>query len=312
MDEEKGKTRQIFGPVPSRRLGLSLGVDTVPLKTCSLDCIYCQLGRTTNKTIERKEYIPAEIILREVEDALQRQERIDYITFSGSGEPTLDSKIRKTISRTKELTPIPIAILTNGTLLYQSSVREDLMEADVVIPSLDAATQKLFEIVNRPHPRLKIDEVISGIDTFSREFEKEVWLEIMLVRGVNDSLDEVKRMAEIIKGINLEKIQLNTVIRPPAERFACPLSPEELETIKRMFGKKCEIISQFDRPTQKAYGRNVEETMLHALMRRPMTLTDINDALGLHLNETVKYLEALERRKQVKVEIHNGQIYYRH
>ncbi|MCK4523195.1 radical SAM protein, partial [Candidatus Aerophobetes bacterium] len=161
---------QIFGPVPSRRLGFSLGVDTIPFKTCSLNCIYCQLGRTINKTIQRKEYIAADDILREIEEVLREGKRIDYITFSGSGEPTLNSEIRRMISRVKELTSIPLAILTNGTLLYRPRIREDLMEADLVIPSLDTVTQEIFEMVNRPHPSLKIDEIITGIDSFSQEF----------------------------------------------------------------------------------------------------------------------------------------------
>ncbi|GAI41014.1 unnamed protein product, partial [marine sediment metagenome] len=160
---------QIFGPVPSRRLGFSLGVDTIPFKTCSLNCIYCQLGRTINKTIQRKEYIAADDILREIKKVLREGKRIDYITFSGSGEPTLNSEIRRIISRIKQLTSIPLAILTNGTLLYRPRIREDLMEADLVIPSLDTVTQEIFEMVNRPHPSLKIEKVITGIDSFSQE-----------------------------------------------------------------------------------------------------------------------------------------------
>ena len=177
---------QIFGPVPSRRLGFSLGVDTIPFKTCSLDCIYCQLGRTTNKTIERKEYIAGENILREIEEILKRKKKIDYITFSGSGEPTLNSRMEEMITQIKRLTSIPVAILTNGTLLYQPRMREELMEADLVIPSLDAVSEEVFEKINRPHHKLKINEVIKGINTFSQEFRGKIWLEIMLVKGVND------------------------------------------------------------------------------------------------------------------------------
>jgi len=184
---------QIFGPVPSRRLGFSLGVDTIPFKTCSLDCIYCQLGRTTNKTIERKEYIAGEDILREIEEILKQKKKIDYITFSGSGEPTLNSRMEEMITQIKRLTSIPIAILTNGTLLYQPRMREELMEADLVIPSLDAVSEKVFEKVNRPCHSLKINEVIEGIETFSQEFRGKIWLEIMLVKGVNDFPGEIKK-----------------------------------------------------------------------------------------------------------------------
>jgi len=301
---------QIFGPVASRRLGFSLGVDTIPFKTCSLDCIYCQLGRTTNKTIQRKEYIATDDILREIEEVLQEGKRIDYITFSGSGEPTLNSEIRRMISRIKELTSIPLAILTNGTLLYQPRMREDLMGADLVIPSLDTVTQEIFQMINRPHPSLKIDQVITGIDTFSQEFDGKVWLEIMVIKGINDSLEEIEKIAQVIKEMNLEKIQLNTVVRPPAEEFARPLTAEDLKNIKTALGKKCEIIAEFKRPTQKAYKRNVEKMILNMIKRRPLTLVDISHSLGLHRNEIIKYLETLEKKHQIKTRVHSGERYY--
>lgn len=302
---------QIFGPVPSRRLGFSLGVDTIPFKTCSLDCTYCQLGRTINKTIQRKEYIAADDILREIEEVLREGKRIDYITFSGSGEPTLNSEIRRMISRIKELTSIPLAILTNGTLLYRPRIREDLMEADLVIPSLDTVTQEIFEMVNRPHPSLKIEKVITGIDSFSQEFNGKVWLEIMVVKGINDSLEEIEKTAQVIKQMNLEKIQLNTVVRPPAEEFARPLTREDLNNIKTVLGKKCEIIAEFKRATQKAYKRDVEKRILSMVKRRPVTLVDISHSLGLHRNEIIKYVETLEKKHQVKTEVHSGERYYR-
>ena len=302
---------QIFGPVPSRRLGFSLGVDTIPFKTCSLNCIYCQLGRTINKTIQRKEYIAADDILREIEEVLREGKRIDYITFSGSGEPTLNSEIRRMISRIKELTSIPLAILTNGTLLYRPRIREDLMEADLVIPSLDTVTQEIFEMVNRPHPSLKIEKVITGIDSFSQEFNGKVWLEIMVVKGINDSLEEIEKAAQVIKQMNLEKIQLNTVVRPPAEEFARPLTREDLKNIKTVLGKKCEIIAEFKRATQKAYKRDVEKRILSMVKRRPVTLVDISHSLGLHRNEIIKYVETLEKKHQIRTKVHSGERYYR-
>jgi len=301
---------QIFGPVPSRRLGFSLGIDTIPFKTCSLDCIYCQLGRTTNKTMERKEYIASEDILREIEGILKQRKRIDYITFSGSGEPTLNFKMGTMITQIKKLTSIPVAILTNGTLLCQSKVREELMEADLVIPSLDAVSEEIFEKINRPYHSLKINEVIGGIDAFSQEFRRKIWLEIMLVKGVNDFPGEIKRMAEVTKKMKLDKIQLNTVIRPPAEEFAQPVSIEDLEKIKRILGKKCEIVAEFKRSGQKSYGKNIEKIILTMLKRRPVTLLDISHSLGLHRNEVIKYLEVLEREGQILTRVYEGKRYY--
>jgi len=301
---------QIFGPVPSRRLGFSLGVDTIPFKTCSLDCIYCQLGRTTNKTVERKEYVMADGILKELEKILEKGKRIDYITFSGSGEPTLNSKIGEMIKRIKKLTSIPVAVLTNGTLLYLPQMQEALSHADVVIPSLDAVSQDIFKKVNRPHPSLNIDRIISGISSFSKEFKGKIWLEIMLVKGVNDSLEEMRKTAKITEDINLEKIQLNTVVRPPAEEFAQALSLEELKRIKAVLGEKCEIIAEFKREQQKAYKKDVEDVILTMIKRRPVTVADIVNSLGVHQNEVIKYMEVLERESKVKNKLHNGRRYY--
>jgi len=214
------------------------------------------------------------------------------------------------ISRIKDITSIPVAVLTNGTLLYQPRMREDLMGTDLVIPSLDAVTQEIFEVVNRPHPSLKIDEVITGIDTFSQKFNGKVWLEIMVVKGINDSPEKIEKTAKVVKEMNLEKIQLNTVVRPPAEEFARPLRKEELKNIKAVLGEKCEIIAEFKRPSQKAYKRDVEERILSMIKRRPVTLVDISYSLGLHRNEIIKYLQVLEKKHQIKTEVHSGERYY--
>jgi len=301
---------QIFGPVPSRRLGFSLGIDTVPYKTCSLDCIYCQLGKTTNKTIERKEYISCEDILPEIEEILLKQkERIDYITFSGSGEPTLNPKIKTMINSIKKLASIPIAVLTNGTLLFQPETREELMEADLVIPSLDAISEEVFKKVNRPHHSLKIDKIIDGLSTFSQEFKGKIWLEIMIVKGINDSPQEIKRMTEVIEKIKLDKIQLNTVVRPPTEEFAQPVNLENLKKIKRTLGEKCEIIAGFKRPNQEFYNKDIEKGILTMVKRRPVTLLDISRSLGIHQNEAIKYLNILEKEDQISTRVHRGKRY---
>ena len=185
--------KEVFGPVPSRRLGFSLGVDLVPFKTCTLDCVYCQLGPTTHKTLKRKEYIPTEGILPEVEKMLNKGKRVDYITFSGSGEPTLHSGIGKMISRIKRISSIPVAVITNGTLLNQGQVQEDLWAADLVIPSLDAVDERIFQRINRPHASLNTKMIIRGLDDFAGKFPGKIWLEVMLVRGLNDSKEHNNR-----------------------------------------------------------------------------------------------------------------------
>jgi len=300
----------IFGPVPSRRLGFSLGIDLVPYKTCSLDCIYCQLGRTTNKTVETREYISSSLILKQLKKVLSSGRKIDYLTFSGSGEPTLNSKIGAMISEIKKITKIPIAVLTNGTLLFKKEIREKLKKADLVIPSLDAVSPSLFEKVNRPYSSLKIDKIISGLIKFREEFTEKIWLEIMLVAGVNDSSAEIKKIKGAVEAVRPDKIQLNTVVRPPAEKWAKPVSLSKLKNIKKLFGKNCEIIASFKREKQSAYRKNLEREILTLLSRRPVTALEISNVLGAHINEVIKYLEVLEKDKRIKSKIYQGKRYY--
>jgi len=300
----------IFGPVPSRRLGFSLGIDLVPYKTCSLDCIYCQLGRTTNKTVETREYISSSLILKQLKKVLSSGRKIDYLTFSGSGEPTLNSKIGAMISEIKKITKIPTAVLTNGTLLFKKEIREKLKKADLVIPSLDAVSPSLFEKVNRPYSSLKIDKIISGLIKFREEFTEKIWLEIMLVAGVNDSSAEIKKIKGAVEAVRPDKIQLNTVVRPPAEKWAKPVSLSKLKNIKKLFGKNCEIIASFKREKQSAYRKNLEREILTLLSRRPVTALEISNVLGAHINEVIKYLEVLEKDKRIKSKIYQGKRYY--
>lgn len=234
--------KYIFGPVASRRLKRSLGIDLIPYKTCSFDCVYCELGRTTNKTIERKEYIPPEKIIINLKEYLKRATiPPDYITLGGSGEPTLHSRIGVIISEIKKITPIPVAVLTNSSLLYQDAVKKDMRGADVILPSLDTVTKSLFEYLNRPHPSLQIKEIIKDLKDFRKAFTGKIWLEIMFCLGVNDSKEEINALNEAIQGINPDKIQLNSVDRPPAEDFVFSAPIEKLTEIQKEFGEKAEI-----------------------------------------------------------------------
>jgi len=301
----------IFGPVPSRRLGYSLGIDSIPFKTCTLNCIYCQLGRTAQTTLLRKEYLKLEEIIKEVKIALSSGKTIDYLTFSGSGEPTLNSKIGEMIRKIKGFTSIPIAVITNGTLLSLKEVRDDLKFADLVIPSLDAATQKTFEKINRPFPSLRIEEIIQGMIEFRKIFPGKLYLEIMLVREINDSPQELHLLKEAIKKINPDKVQINTPVRPPAEAWIRTVEREQLEKIKELLGEKAEIIAEFKRKETHAYLKNIEEEIYALLLRRPVTLQEISATLGLlHINEVVKYLEILEKADKVKAEEYAGKKYF--
>ena len=208
--------RHLYGPVPSRRLGSSLGIDLVPHKICTYDCIYCQIGKTTEKTLLRKEYIPSKEVLEEVKAFLgEGSSSIDHFSLSGSGEPTLHSQIRSIIGEIKGFSSIPVTVITNGSLLYEEKVSEDLLQADIVLPSLDGVSSEIFMKINRPHPGLSVEKVIQGMAGFRKIYKGQIWLEILFCRGVNDSEIELRRMKEVVDRIQPALIHLNTVIRPP-------------------------------------------------------------------------------------------------
>ncbi len=300
----------VYGPVPSRRLGYSLGVDILPYKTCSLNCIYCQLGPSTTTTDEVDSYFNHEEILAQIKEAVSSGRRIDTITFSGSGEPTLNTLLGALIPQIKKATGIRVAVLTNSTLLTRKPVRRALMSADLVIPSLDAVTQDVFDKINRPHPSLRIEDIIAGLALFCREFKGKVWIEIMLVAGINDAPDHIGKLKQILATLHPDKVQLNTVIRPPAEDFAQALSQEKMEAIQRIMGPKSEIIADFAESPREPAAQDVGEAMLALLKRRPATLSDLANSLGIHRNEVLKFLNPLLERKKIQAVSHKGHRYY--
>lgn len=303
--------RYLYGPVPSRRLGLSLGIDVLPRKACSYDCIYCQLGRTTNNTVKRDVYLPIEPILREIEAFLDSMKSpVDYVTFSGSGEPTLHSQIGSIIREIKKRTSTPVAVITNGSLLFRDDVQGDLGEADLVIPSLDAVSKTVYETINRPEDSLEIGRVIEGIAEFREQFRGQVWIEILYCRGVNDDLSEIARMREVIEEINPDRIQLNTVYRPPVEDFAHPLTDQRLAEIKEIFGTKASIITPYRGNKSMGGEAEVESHIIDALKRRPLTAEDMADILGLHPQEVIKHLKTLIDNEKVRHRLHGHKIFY--
>jgi wyosine [tRNA(Phe)-imidazoG37] synthetase (radical SAM superfamily) len=306
-----GTLKYIFGPVPSRRLGRSLGIDLVPYKTCSFDCIYCDLGRTTHKTTSRQSYVVSGEIQKELELTLSiLDKKPDYITLSGSGEPTLNTNIGDIIHKIKEITFTPVAVLTNSSLLSLNEVREDLSEADVVLPSLDAITPALFEYINRPHASLKIEEIVSGLIQFRKEYRGQIWLEILFCRGVNDGREEIEKFKGVIEKIQPDRVQLNTPVRPPAEDFAFPLTLAQLEEIRERLGDKAEIVSEFAAPAGDKFNSVKDSEILNLIKRRPCTAEDISKALGLHLDEVVKYLEKLLKEGDVHYRMYEHRGYY--
>ncbi|MGC9356194.1 MAG: radical SAM protein, partial [Mariniphaga sp.] len=204
--------KYLFGPVPSRRLGMSLGVDLVPRKVCSLNCVYCEVGETTKLTTQRMNYIPATKITSELDHYFSNNPLPDYITFSGYGEPTLNAGIGEIIRYLKEKHPaIPVAVLTNGTLFSEARVRKELLMADLVLPSLDAATQACFEKINVPAQGLTIRDYINGLADFKKEFSGIIWLEVFILPGYNDSETELIALKKAIQKIGPDRIQLNTL-----------------------------------------------------------------------------------------------------
>jgi wyosine [tRNA(Phe)-imidazoG37] synthetase (radical SAM superfamily) len=307
------KPSYIFGPVPSRRLGRSLGIDLVPAKTCSFDCIYCQAGRTTCKTIERKEWVPLDAVLVELKEKLASQP--DYITLSGSGEPTLFSRIAELIQAIKDLTDIPVAAITNGSLLWQVQVREELLEADMILPSLDAGSEKIFQKINRSHPEITFDRILEGLIQLRRERQGAYWLEVFMLQGLNNSEEELANLADCIKQIQPDRIQLNTVTRPPTEDSALAVDQQQLRRIASYFRElelspAVEIITGRTDSTELGEFKGQKEDILAMLKRRPCTVEGVARGLGMHINEVVKLIESLSARGEISGETINSKVFY--
>lgn len=311
MRKKSNRQKYIFGPVPSRRLGRSLGVDLVPYKTCTFDCIYCDVGRTTHKTIFRGPFVSPEEIQGELELTLSiLDKKPDYITLSGSGETTLNNNIGEIIHKIKEITLIPLAVLTNGSLLSMDEVRKDLQEADIVLPSLDAITPVLFEYINRPHSSLRIKEIVSGLIQFREQYRGQIWLEVLFCRGVNDGKEEVEKLKENIEKIQPDRVQLNTSVRPPTEDFVFPLTSAKLEQIRKKLGDKAEIISEFAAPLEEVFDSVQDTEILSLIKRRPCTTEDISKAFGLRIDEVVKHLDHLTKTGAIRYRIYQHRCYY--
>jgi len=294
--------KYLYGPVPSRRLGRSLGIDLIPYKICTYDCIYCQLGRTTKHTHQPDEYADTAQDLAEVGEWVKQGGQADYLTFSGSGEPTLHARIGEMIEAVQAMTDIPIVVLTNGSLLWQEQLREEVCRADLLIPSVDAATPGAFTAVNRPVPGLQVDQVIEGLRRTQAECDSKIWLEVMLVEGYNDSLKELEALREAIDEIKPDRVQINTVVRPPAEAAAQALSAEGLQEAHRILGPLAEVIAPLDARKLMASERQHTETeVIELLRRRPCTLDDIAAGLSMHRNEAIKYIDAMLAREEITI-----------
>lgn len=305
--------KHLFGPVPSRRLGMSLGVDLVPHKVCSLNCIYCECGATTELTTERKEYVSYDEIISELNDFFVHNNNPDYITFSGAGEPTLNVHIGKVIQYIKSKFPkIPLAVLTNGSLLNDSALRKELLQADLVLPSLDASTKAAFKKTDRPSNLIKIEDYIQGLIDFRNEFKGIVWLEIMILPGFNDDMENLTSLKQAILKIKPDKVQLNTLDRPGVIDHIRAASRIELQNIIDFWDlSNVEIIaSSAIRKDNKSFRKDIENAIMETISRRPCTLEDLEKILGLHVNEINKYLDVLDVDNKIKTERQERGIFY--
>lgn len=309
MDKNKNDSL-IYGPVPSRRLGLSLGVDIVPYKTCTYNCIYCQIGRTSRTVTERRLYIEPALILEELKDRLATGVRPDYITIGGSGEPCLNSGIVRIIEKIRQMSDIAVAVLTNGSLLWSPQVQNDLKEADVVLPSLDAYNEEIFRKINRPHPDISFNTMLGGLADFRKVYQGRIWLEIFIVPDINDSEAAMEAFKPCLEAVCPDRIHINTAVRPPAEDFASQVSLERLNRLAQVLGHGAEVIAEYREKGNAGDGKDMDKQILDMLSRRPCTTSDIASGLGLAEQYAADRIKELFEAGRVETRKSGGRIYY--
>ena len=299
----------IFGPVPSRRLGLSLGVDLIPHKTCTFDCLYCEVGKTTNKTITGGVFAPVDDILNQLDERLSECSP-DVITLAGSGEPTLHSEIDRIIRGIRKRTDTEIVILTNGSLFWDESVRKRVLGADLIMPTLSSAVPRTFQTIHRPHAGLNLDRIVEGLEQLRREFRGRIYLEVILLAGINDSEEEITRLKPLIERIQPEKIQLNTVVRPPADPGAKALDSRRLEEIKLFLGERAEIVADIGAVIISVERHKKQEALLETARRRPLRVKDMAGSLGMSVGEVEGMVKGLLIKGYLRRQDHSGEIFY--
>ncbi len=284
--------RLVYGPVPSRRFGLSLGVDLVPYKTCCYDCLYCQLGKTTELTVTRQDFVSREEVLADIRQALSSGPRPDVITLAGSGEPTLYASLGKLVEGIHFTCDIPVLLLTNGALLYHDEVAAEVLTLDILAPSLDAGDQETFELINRPHPDITFEKMLTGVRQVIGKFEGRLPLEVMLAQGVNDSDESVHRIATVLDDLRTDSVDLNTPVRPPPDRKVSACSKKRLEAARAAFGSRARIVAAYSgRQAECAESVQDQRLIIEMISRRPCTVEDISSSLGIPSNLVIKFLD---------------------
>ncbi len=299
-----GLEEVVFGPVPSRRLGISLGVNNVYRKYCTYSCIYCQAGRTTNLTVERRSFYSKELVIKSVAEALSRSRvKVRYVTFVPNGEPTLDINIGDEIKGLKNVVNCRVAVISNASLMWRRDVRDDLMNADLVSVKVDASVEEVFKLINRPHPTLRLSKVIEGLRLFSREYGGELITESMLVRGVNDSLDNVLGLADLIRIIEPSKSYIMIPVRPPAENWVSPPPREKVEEVidelSRYLGKgRVELLAEVEGRPEELLGEDVIESIKRLTSVHPLKLDyalgEVMRKLGIGREDALRLLRSVK------------------
>jgi wyosine [tRNA(Phe)-imidazoG37] synthetase (radical SAM superfamily) len=271
----------VFGPVPSRRLGQSLGIDTIPLKTCNWNCVYCQLGRSVPLVNQRRNYFLPEAILAEVQLALAAHQpgTIDWITFVGSGEPTLHVGLGLLIRQVKTLTDRPVAVITNGSLLFLPEVRQELSSADAVLPTLDAGSPQLYRKINRPHPDITFEHLVEGLIAFRQMYHGKLWVEVMLVRGLNDTEQALRDIAAILRQIEPDQVHINLPTRPPAEPWVQPPDDEGLMRATVILGHTAHVVRPIEGTFDLGSGDHLIEAIIGIITRHPLRDEELRHAL---------------------------------
>ncbi|MBU2651928.1 MAG: radical SAM protein [Bacteroidetes bacterium] len=306
--------KYLFGPVPSRRLGMSLGVDLIPHKVCTYNCVYCECGATTDHTATRREYVPVDEVMRELRDFMEKNPRPDYITFSGAGEPTLNIRFGEVLEFIKTHWPeVPVAVLTNGSLFFNEQVRRELLHADIILPSLDSALERSFRKIDRPVNEIILKEIISGLEQFRQEYHGQIWLEVFILPGYNDDEENLYALKLAFERIRPDRIQLNTLDRPGTKKGLSPAKMVELQAIADYWGlDNVEIIaSPPKRKELLSYRSDMESAILETIARRPCTADDIAQILGTHVNEVNKYLGVLEEEGKIRRETGERGVFYK-
>jgi len=305
--------KYLFGPVPSRRLGISLGIDILPPKTCTFDCVYCEVGKTTQRTRRRCDYVPKGEVLRELHDYLSSDPHPipEVLTFSGSGEPTLHRSLGEMISEVKEMTLIPVAVITNSSLLFLPQVRDDVMHADIILPSLDAVSDKVFRKLNRPEPTIKVDLIISGLYLLRQEYRGQIWLEILIVSRFNDSPQELEKLAKVASDLNPDRVQIHTASRPSPVNDVEPASMETLRTLASAIGPHAQVVGDIkpSNPEIRTEG-DLSTEIFNVICKRPGRVKDVTAVTGIENHTVAALLEKMVHSGHIKKRLHNDAEYY--